>query len=287
LLTICLEICCLSEVVYYGATFFSAVLKEIALTVRGLLIVFDANAPPVSDTLYVPNFGAARDDLRNALCRLACALTRILPVTIDCETLSGDLGYAPVDLRASISAVYIARSCANAGECSQSFLCRVADIFVGFVSILVVVLQTVREIVTGVPNPSDDLVNSAECLSLNDAIGCLTNVFVYILQQVRAACVCLCFAVLTLYGKVRVRRDRGRARARGAARLLHLRHYQGGERVGHVRGLYLYLYRCGHGPRRRHHGWYVTVHVCARVWERKVIMSACRYPARGHQAAHL
>ncbi len=159
-------VCCLSEAISFLADFIGAVALEILMTARGILAVFAVGIAPT--ILYIPTFEGARDDLQTALCRLMCAITRLLPLTISCDKLNeGDPEF----------------KCTNAAECSQGVLCAAVAVLMDIISIFVQVLQTIRQLVTG-DLPASSLTDSAECRTLDDAVGCLTNMVVNIIIDV-------------------------------------------------------------------------------------------------------
>ncbi len=160
-------VCCLSEAINDAGGVVSAYVLEILLTIRGILTALAIDAP-LPDVFYVPTFSLVVDKLRNSLCKLMCAFTRLLPVTFACDQL-----YDAVDFR-----------CSNGSECSESFLCRIVDVLLNVLVIIVELLQVVRVLIhPAQPAPASNILANS-CGTGDDALLCIAAVVVYAVQKI-------------------------------------------------------------------------------------------------------
>jgi len=162
-------ICCFSEAVFYAGTVISAVGLEVLLTVRSLLTLLAAGAPP-DDVVYVPTFELAAADLRTALCKLFCAATRLLPEFFTCEQLHDD---DPDNFL-----------CDSGSSCATGLLCAFVDVAMNVVEIGVQLLQLIRSVIKGSAAPPSNLLSGEACQSGDEGLGCVVEILVVFIVEI-------------------------------------------------------------------------------------------------------
>jgi len=163
-------ICCFSEVVTRGLSFFVAAIFEIVYLIQSVLTAIATPTP-----IEVPTFAEARDDLREALCRFACMITTIIPVTLSCPLTAGG-------------------TCGTLSLCGRNFLCDLFDVPILIVDFIVDVLTLLRAFVLEeAPDPkifgptcSSLKANAADCL-VSFLIGVFTNIILTVTMVLRTA----------------------------------------------------------------------------------------------------
>jgi hypothetical protein len=151
-------LCCLSDTVRAGNDVFIGYVMEWLYTIRALwaLPTFPADPFPV------PTFSDARDAFHKALCKLACTVTHIIPVTFSCTSLKAVTG------------------CGHGDSCAANALCDAGDILLLPLDILVDLLSMIRALVLG-ETPDVNVLGSA-CSTTNVG-GCVVSVLVYIVTK--------------------------------------------------------------------------------------------------------
>jgi hypothetical protein len=157
--------CCTARFLRSAGRFVVSLAFEIIYTVRSLLSLPAAIPGYVFE---VPTFRTAVDELRDAVCELACAITRIIPAEYRCQFLTVDVG------------------CSSGPTCAQGLLCHLADAVLLMVEILVEILETIRELVDEDGDvPTSSPVLGSDC-SINNVGNCISSVIVYVIVKVRS-----------------------------------------------------------------------------------------------------
>lgn len=154
-------LCCFSAALRSAGIFVVATVFEIVVAARDLLAL-----PAFPELGYaVPTFVDSRDALRSALCKLACAVTQILPI-LSCN-----------------SPGLVARTkCSTSNSCTRNLLCAVFDIPLLLVDYLIDVLTTLRDLAQG-RTPGDDAnILGVQCAP-DDVAGCFVSVVSYIVLK--------------------------------------------------------------------------------------------------------
>lgn len=155
--------CCAARTLKAAGRFFVSVAFEIIKTARSLLSL-PAGIPGY--VFQVPTFREALEDVRAAVCELACVVTRIIPAEYRCTTFTVSIG------------------CASGPSCAQGLLCHIADAVLLVVEVLVEILETIRDLTDNdgdVPKGSPIL--GEEC-SVNNVGDCVSSVIVYVIVKV-------------------------------------------------------------------------------------------------------
>jgi hypothetical protein len=153
--------CCIARALESGGRFFVSFAFEILFTIRSLLTL-PAQIPGYS--LEIPTFEQALEDFRDALCELACVITRIIPFEYTCSSLQSTMG------------------CGSGPVCAQGLLCHIIAVPLLIAEILVEILTTVRQLVNG-ESPSSTPVLGDEC-GVNNIGDCVSSIIVYVITKI-------------------------------------------------------------------------------------------------------
>jgi hypothetical protein len=114
----------------------------------------------------MPTFRTAKDELREAFCRFACTITRILPDILNCSSLETDMG------------------CGSTAVCATGLLCHTIDIPLLVLEVVVEILETLRSLIRDdEPNINNGLNNDA-CQLEGQEVGCIAGMIMYIIIKV-------------------------------------------------------------------------------------------------------
>jgi hypothetical protein len=154
-------LCCFSGALRSTSRFIISFVFEILYTVRALLAlpVFPSRPFPI------PTFNESRVQLRDALCKLACAITRVIPVTFECDGLKSATG------------------CGSGASCAHNMLCELIDIPLLLVDIPIDILTTIRALVQGNPPDASTNVLGSSC-SAQDPGACFISIISYVILKV-------------------------------------------------------------------------------------------------------
>jgi hypothetical protein len=153
--------CCVARALESGGRFVVSFVFEILKTVRSLLTLPAAIPGYVFE---VPVFDTALEDFRDALCELACAITRILPAEYTCSSLQSTMG------------------CGSGPSCAAGLLCHIIDVPLLLAEILVEFLATIRQLVNG-EQPRNSPVLGSDCSPSNFG-NCVSSVIVYVITKI-------------------------------------------------------------------------------------------------------
>lgn len=157
--------CCVARTLRSAGRFFVSLAFEIIYTARSLMSLPAAIPGYV---FKVPAFRQALEDLRDAVCELACTLTRILPAEYRCDTFVVDVG------------------CSSGPSCAQGLLCHLASAVLLMAEVLVEILETVRDLTDNAGSvPTGSPILGTDC-SINNVGDCVSSVIVYVIVKVRA-----------------------------------------------------------------------------------------------------
>jgi hypothetical protein len=156
-------ICCVSRFLRAAGRFVVALAFEIIYTARSLLSLPAAIPGYVFE---VPTFRDALEEVRDAVCELACVLTRIIPAEYVCTSFTLDIG------------------CSSGPSCAKGLLCHIASALLLMAEILVEILETIRDLTNNDGDvPSDSPILGDEC-SINNVGDCVSSVIVYVIVKV-------------------------------------------------------------------------------------------------------
>lgn len=155
-------LCCFSATVRAVGDFFVATVFEVVLAARDLL----ALPAFVEEGFAVPTFNTSRDALREALCKLACTVTQILPDMLNCDNAQ----------------LTVFTRCSTGASCARNSLCALFDIPLLLVDYLVDILTTLRSLATGHTPGVDSNVLGVNCAP-DDTGGCFVSVISYIVLK--------------------------------------------------------------------------------------------------------
>ncbi len=116
----------------------------------------------------LPTFRNAKDELRESLCRLSCAITHILPDIFNCTSLEGAMG------------------CGTTSLCVTGLFCHVLDIPLLLAEVVVEILETVRSLIRDDETDINNNLNNSDCQQ-NNVGDCIAGIFVYIVTKACAS----------------------------------------------------------------------------------------------------
>jgi hypothetical protein len=154
-------VCCSSEFLRSLGEFVISFAFEWIETARSLLSL-PAGIPGY--VFQVPTFADALEKLRDAGCKLACALTRIFGDLYSCGDIAGVIG------------------CQYGSTCASGLLCNGFSVVLLLASIVVELLTTIREIVNG-EQPSSSPILGDSC-SPNNVADCFSSFIVYVITKI-------------------------------------------------------------------------------------------------------
>jgi len=158
-------LCCLADVIRHTLRFIIAYYFEWAKFARSILAL-PAYFNNISAFPFdLPTFRTSKDELREALCRLACTVTRILPDIFNCSSLQGDMG------------------CGTTAVCATGLLCHIFDVPLLVLEVIVEILETVRSLIRTDEDDINNGLNNADCQS-GTPMDCIASVIIYIITKV-------------------------------------------------------------------------------------------------------
>jgi hypothetical protein len=149
-------ICCISE----GVTSF---LRFHVSWVFDIIYLFQSSLAVIADQsnhFYFPTFAEARDEFRYALCRMACAITKVIPLTLPCNLVKG--------------------GCKALDVCGRNAMCDFLDLPILLYDFVISVLTVIRSLIDGV-KPEDTFLGS-DCSDQNPG-GCIISFLVYVVTH--------------------------------------------------------------------------------------------------------
>lgn len=158
-------LCCLADTVRHLIRFILTFFFEWAKFFRSIMALPAYFNDIEAFEFDMPTFRTAKDEFREAVCRLACTITRILPDIFNCSSLEGEMG------------------CGSTATCATGLLCHIADVPLLLLEVVVEILETIRSLVRDDEDNTNNELNNEYCQQ-GHPIECMAGMIIYIVIKV-------------------------------------------------------------------------------------------------------
>lgn len=158
-------LCCLADTMRHLIRFIISYFAEWAKFFRSIMALPAFFGDIEAFEFDMPTFRTAKDEFREAVCRLACTITRILPDIFNCSSLEGSMG------------------CGSTATCATGLLCHIADVPLLLLEVVVEILETIRSLIRDDEADTDSELNNEYCQQ-GHPIECMAGMIIYIVTKV-------------------------------------------------------------------------------------------------------